>query len=50
MFRGVFETTFNYLGMNNGAVLHVDCSKGLDLERNQQEILLFANKLTTDLM
>ncbi|MFT6992079.1 MAG: multimeric flavodoxin WrbA, partial [Paraglaciecola sp.] len=39
LFRGVFETTFNYLGMNNGAVLHVDCSKGLDLERNQQEIL-----------
>jgi multimeric flavodoxin WrbA len=45
LFSGVFETTFNYLGMNNGAALHVDCSMGLDLEQKQQEIISFANGL-----
>jgi multimeric flavodoxin WrbA len=49
VFSGAFETTFNYLGIKNGAVLHVDCSMGLDLEQNQQKIILFANGLLKEI-
>lgn len=45
LFKGAFETTFKYLGMNNGGALHVYCSEGIDLAHNQQEIDSFANGL-----
>jgi multimeric flavodoxin WrbA len=40
-----FKETFEYLGMNYGGHIHIDCSDGYHPERHENEIDSFVNKL-----
>ena len=45
IFIGAFVKTFDYLGMNYGGFLHMNCEDGLNLEKSQDEIVSFSNTI-----